>query len=134
MLELSSEISYQTTRSGGKGGQHVNKVETAVIGSFLVSASQRLTPTQKQLVLQRLANRINAEGYLMVKAQSHRSQAMNRDEVTRRINDLVSEAVIPKKPRIATRPSGASRERRLESKKRIAERKTGRRKWRPDTI
>jgi ribosome-associated protein len=130
-MDLTSEIRFQTTRSGGKGGQNVNKVETAVIGYFNITASQFLTDEQKLLLSQKLSNRINAEGELVVKSQIHRTQLANKQEVVERIHELVKVSLHKKKARIATKPSRKDKEKRLEHKKQSSERKQFRKKLRP---
>ena len=130
MIDLAKEISFKTSRSGGKGGQNVNKVETSVEGYFHVASSSLLDDSQKELVAQKLSHRINAEGFLQVRSQEHRTQLQNKAEVVKKINELVHKSLQKKKKRIPTRPSKASKQKRVDEKIKKAQIKEGRQKVR----
>jgi ribosome-associated protein len=125
--DISSEISFRTARSGGKGGQNVNKVETMVEGYFNVTQSALLTPEQKALIQEKLANRINAEGVLQVRSQEARTQLANKQLVVKKMLELVHKALIVPKKRKASKPTKAMIEKRLQFKKRLSDKKQMRR-------
>ncbi len=120
------EMQFQASRSGGAGGQNVNKVATKVELKFHVETSALLTDDEKARIQQKLANRINNEGYLQVVCQTERSQLQNKELCIERFYELVRQALTLQKKRTASKPTKASVRRRLEGKKKQAEKKANR--------
>lgn len=132
MPDISYEIKFKTARSGGKGGQNVNKVETMVEGYWDVEGSGLFTPEEKERIKEKLAGKINADGFLLVKSQEERTQLANKEIVIKKMNALLQKALLVPKKRKPTKPSKASKLKRLEGKKINAEIKKSRRKLKAD--
>jgi len=128
MVNVLNEIKFKTARSGGKGGQNVNKVETMVKGTFHVSSSVILTDQQKEIISEKLANKITNDGFLLVKSQSERTQLGNKEEVIVKLHLLLNNALIKRKKRKHTKPTKASKAKRIKVKKEKGIIKAGRKK------
>lgn len=121
--KLIEECVFTAVRSSGSGGQNVNKVASKVLLSFNVNMSGVLDDDQKQLILEKLANRVNKNGVLQISSESERSQWKNKKVVTARFFQLVMYALASKKKRVATKPTFTSIQTRLEEKRRKSDKK-----------
>jgi ribosome-associated protein len=123
---IAGELVFTSSRSSGPGGQNVNKVNSKVTLRWHVKDSTLLSPEEKELILQKLANHLTVEGVLLLSAQDKRSQLQNKEEVLLKLADLLTRAFAKKKKRKATKPSKSSVQARLDKKKKHSDKK----KWR----
>jgi ribosome-associated protein len=122
------ELDVRVSRASGAGGQHVNKTSSRVEIFWNVQASRALSDDQRARLLERLASRLSTEGSVRVVASDMRSQSRNRDLAEERLADMVRRALVIPKKRRPTRPTKASKEARLEGKKRQSHKKRERQK------
>lgn len=125
------ELRFEVSRSGGPGGQNVNKVETRVAVLLDLERAPGLSTEQRQLVRERLHTRISRQGVLRVVSQKHRTQGANREAAVERLVELLRGALAPETPRVPTRPTAAARTRRLREKE-VRSRRKAERRARPD--
>lgn len=126
---LLKEISFKTSRSGGKGGQNVNKVSSKVELNLNISESLVFTGEQKQILLVKLANKINSEGILQIITEEERSQLLNKQKSLVKLHQLIKNALYQAPIRKATRPKRSAIESRLKSKHMNALKKINRRDY-----
>ncbi len=118
-----SEFEFKSSRSGGKGGQNVNKVETKIELNFDVLNSLLLNDDEKNIILMKLKNRIDKNGMLRLTSQTERSQFMNKEKAIMKFYSLIDKALEAEKVRTKTKPTKASKEKRIETKKIISGKK-----------
>ena len=128
---LLQELKFKASRSGGKGGQHVNKVSFKVLLIWDLFQSSYFDDNQKQQIAEKLANRINKDGNLLIESSEDRSQFKNKENVIERFFDLLSEALKTEKPRLATKIPKSIVLDRLNRKKKQSDKKANR-NWKFD--
>lgn len=125
---LQKELEFKASRSGGPGGQNVNKVNSKITLRFDIAASQILTPEEKEVLLLKLASKLSGEGVLILIAQDKRSQLENREEASEKFERILAQAFVKKKARKSTKPSKSAVQKRVNQKKRVSEKKQWRQK------
>lgn len=126
MKDFSKELSFKTSRSSGAGGQNVNKVETSVTVLWKIEDSEFFNDSQKDLIQTKLKNRTNAEGFLFLTVSENRTQLMNKTKAIEKILEIVDKALIIPKKRVATKPSRGQKQKRLDAKKNLSQKKENR--------
>lgn len=126
--KLDQELMFNFSRSSGPGGQNVNKVNTKVELRFNIDHSLVLGDKQKEMVKLKLSSKINQEGELIIVAQEKRSQVQNKELAIMKFYELINKALTPRKKRLRTKATQASKEKRLKDKKEHSEKKN-RRNW-----
>ena len=122
------ELVFSASRSSGPGGQNVNKVSTKMELRFRVEGSALLSTEEKEVIMEKLGSRINKAGELRLVSQSGRTQLTNKEAVIEKFYALITKALSPPKKRRPTRPSRAAREKRLDDKRILSEKKEQRSK------
>jgi ribosome-associated protein len=125
---LYKELIFSASRSGGPGGQNVNKVNSKITLKFDVVHSQILSEEEKQVILQKLGVQLTKDGVLLLTAQDKRSQLENKEAVIAKLERLLARALKKEKVRKATKPSKAAVQKRIVGKKRLSEKKQWRQK------
>lgn len=126
--DLQKEVFYKTSRSGGKGGQNVNKVSTKVELLFSIADSALFNEDDKLRLSEKLSNRLNKDGYVQVVCDEERSQYLNKAKAIERLSNMLARALTVQKPRKATKPSKQAKAKRLDEKKQQGAKKESRKR------
>lgn len=126
--DYSSELKFETSRSSGPGGQSVNKTESRVTLRFSVTNSEVLSEEERARLLKKLANKLTTDGELLISAEKHRGQLQNKEETIKLFRNTIEKAFVIPKKRKKTKPSKAAVQKRIDSKKKLGEKKANRRK------
>jgi ribosome-associated protein len=128
--ELLREITFETTRSRGAGGQHVNRTESAVILRWNLVETEAFGGVHKERLISKLGSTLTKEGEILIRAETHRDQDSNKKEAIRRFEEIIAKGLHVPKKRIKTKPTKSSQRKRLDTKKSHSDKKKMRsEKW-----